>query len=110
MFVTIVCVVSTAWAFPQKISEGLIAISLRNTSMLPKKFTVVSYQPGETGNGTNGFVLLPGSEKRLQFKEGTKLYLASNQQVDRVMSGQRIDADTPFLTVKKQYDGKIFKL
>jgi len=109
IIITVTCLLIVAGAFSQN-NTGLIAVKLKNTSLLPKKLTLVSYQPGETGNGTNGFVLLPGSEKRLLFKEGTKLYLASSQQVDTVMSGKRIDNGKPFLVVKKEDNEKIVAL
>ena len=100
----------TAFSIAQKNEGALIAVKLKNTSLLPKKVTIISYQPGEAGNGTNGLFLLPGSEKKLLFKEGTKIYVASSQQVDTVMSGKRIDNSPPFLTIKKEDNDKTFKL
>ncbi|MGF2411314.1 hypothetical protein [Ferruginibacter sp.] len=101
---------TTAFAFAQKNEPVLITVKIKNTSILPKKVTIISYQPGETGNGTNGIFLMPGSEKKLQFKEGTKIYIANAKQVDTVMSGERIDSGVPFLTVKKEDDNKVFNL
>ncbi len=101
---------TTGFTFAQKNVAGLITVKLKNTSLLPKNVTVVSYQPGETGNGTNGIFLMPGTQKELQFKEGTKIYVATSKQVDTVMSGKRIDKSTPFLEVKKEDDNKVFKL
>ncbi len=110
IIIVILLCFTTAMCFAQKNCTGLIAVKLKNTSMLPKKVTVIAYQPGETGNSTNGFFLMPGSKKKLQFKEGTKVYIASSQQVDTVMSGKRIDTGTPFLTVKMEDNNKTFKL
>ena len=109
IIITLLCF-TTALSFAQKNTSALIVVKLKNTSLLPKKVTVIAYQPGETGNSTNGFFLMPGAQKLLQFKEGTKIYLANSQQVDTVMSGKRIDSGTPFLTVNKESNGKIFKL
>jgi hypothetical protein len=101
---------TTLLAIAQKEEPLLITVKIKNTSILPKKITIISYQPGETGNGTNGFFLMPGSEKKLQFREGTKIYIANSRQVDTVMSGQRIDTAVPFLIVKKEDNNKVFNL
>jgi hypothetical protein len=107
--ITLLCL-STTFTFAQKNAVDLITVKLRNASLLPKKVTVIAYQPGESGNSANGFFLMPCSEKKLQFKEGTKIYVANTQQVGTVMSGKRIDGGTPFLTVRKEDNDKTFKL
>lgn len=91
-------------------TKTLVRINLKNTSLIPKKITVVSYSPGESGNGTQGFSLMPGSQKELQFATGTKIYLANNQQTDSVMSGKRLDGGQLFLIIKTTDNGKTFKL
>ena len=103
-------ILTAAFAFAQKNESNLIVVKIKNASFLPKKITIISYQPGETGNGTNGVFLMPGSEKKLQFKEGTKIYIANAKQVNTVMSGQKIDNDAPFLIVKKEDNNKVFNL
>ncbi|AQG79160.1 hypothetical protein [Spirosoma montaniterrae] len=85
-----------------------ITFTLRNPSLLPKKITLVSYSPGEKGNGTYGFVMLPKGSKKVYYTVGTKLYLANSEQVDVVMSGKRLDAGKPFLIVKADDAGKSF--
>lgn len=89
-------------------STKTVAIKLRNPSLLPKKVTLISYSPGETGNGTNGFMLAPKGSKSFSFPAGTRLYLADSEQVDIVMSGKRIDSGKPFLTVKTEDANKAF--
>ena len=96
-------------AMAQQETAGVVKFGIKNTSVFPKKITVVSYQPGAQGNGTQTAWIAPKSSKNFSFKEGTKVYLASSKQVDVVMSGQRIDNDPPFLVVKKDDDGKIFE-
>ena len=73
---------------------------LKTKKLFPQKITLISYAPGESGNGTNGYILIPGIKKKLVFPVGTKLYLANSQQIGVVMSGKRIDADNPFWVVK----------
>lgn len=85
-----------------------VAFTLRNPSLLPRKITLVSYAPGETGNGTSGIMLAPKGSKSVTFAVGTKLYLANSKQVDVVMSGKSIDAGTPFMIVKADDAGKSF--
>ncbi len=91
-----------------QVSTKTVAIKLRNPSLLPKKVTLISYSPGETGNGTNGFMLAPKGTKSFTFPAGTRLYLADSEQVDVVMSGKRIDSSKPFLTVKTEDANKAF--
>lgn len=85
-----------------------VSIKLKNSSLLPKKVAIISYQPGDAGNGTEQVTIMPKSEKGLTYKVGTKIYLADAKQVDVVMSGQRIGKDKPFLIVKKEDAGKTF--
>ncbi len=88
-----------------------VAISLKNSSLLPRKIALISYEPGETGNSTNIFVLAPvvGS-KTFRFPAGTRLYVADDDQVNTVMSGKRIDSGKPFLTVRPEDAGKSFSV
>jgi hypothetical protein len=92
----------------QNTENSLIKIKLKNTSLLPKKVTIVSYQPGDSGNGTEQITMLPKAEKELTYKEGTKIYLANSKQVNVVMSGGRLDQSKPFLVVKRGDAGKTF--
>ena len=102
------CFLSAA-AVAQQSDNELINIKFKNSSWLPKKCTIISYAPGENGNGTQSYWLLPGGTKEWKFKEGTKLYLANQEQVDVVMSGDRIDNKKPFLIVSKEDRDKVFR-
>ena len=98
----------TAFSFAQT-KSSFITIILKNGSFYPKKCTVISYTPGDGGNGTQAYWLLPAGTKKLQFKEGTKIYLANKSQINFVMGGKRIDTNMPFLIVKKDDNNKSFK-
>ncbi len=87
-----------------------ITFKFKNSSIFPKKLTLISYTPGDSGNGTEGFLMWPGGTKKFSFKEGTKLYLANQKQVGVVMKGNRIDNEKPFLVVTKESGGKVYKL
>lgn len=87
-----------------------VAVRLRNNSLLFRKVALVSYEPGETGNGTSIFWLVPYGVTRRRFTAGTRLYLASNRQVETVMSGKRIDREAPFLEVRTDDEGQTFDL
>lgn len=93
-----------------KVQLKSITIKLKNNSILPQKITLISYRPDETGNGTRGFLMLPQSIKKVKFPVGTKLYLANTDQVNTVMSGAKITDQNPFLIVKEEDDGAIFKI
>jgi hypothetical protein len=87
-----------------------VRFRLKNNQPLPVKITIISYRPDESGNGTTTHWLLPFASKAVRFPTGTKIYLANQQQVNTVMSGKRIDGQTPFLTVKKEDLNRIFKI
>jgi hypothetical protein len=85
-----------------------ITVRLRNSSLLPRKITLISYEPGTIGNGTTGCMLAPKGTKAFRFPIGTKLYIADSEQVDVVMSGKRIDNGKAFLVVKAEDAGQSF--
>jgi hypothetical protein len=86
-----------------------IKFKFKNSSIFPKKLTLISYKPGDGGNGTQGFWMWPGGTKEFSFKEGTKLYMANQKQVDTVMGGNRIDNQKPFLVVNKETANQTIK-
>ena len=87
-----------------------IAFKLKNNNLLPSKVTLISYQPGENGNGTAGFMMGSYGTKLFRFPVGTKIYLANSQQKNTVMSGASIIDQPPFLTVKVGDEGKVFPI
>jgi hypothetical protein len=94
----------------QKQESKNVLIYFKNTSWLPKNFTFVSYSPGEIGNNTQGYFILPGFKRSISYKPGTKVYLVDKEQVNTVMSGQRIDTQKPFLIVQSADQDKIYKI
>lgn len=80
----------------------MVKFKLRNNSMMPTKLSVISYRPDENGNGTNAFYLLPYGTRSFTFPVDTKIFLASQNQVNTVMSGASIAQQVPFLVVKKE--------
>ena len=94
----------------KKVTPEFVRFKLRNNSMLPTKLSVISYRPDENGNGTNAFVILPYATKTYRFPVGTKIYLASQEQVNTVMSGAKISDQPPFLQVKTEDNNKTFNI
>lgn len=90
------------------VAKQTVVVRLHNTSLLPKKVALISYEPGEIGNSTNIFVMNPKGTRAVRFPVGTKLYTADDKQVDVVMSGKRIDSSKPFLIVKAGDNGQVF--
>ncbi len=88
----------------------MVSFKLRNNSLLPKKVAFITYEPGQTGNGTTIFMMGPYGTQKRRLPVGTKVYLANSEQVDVVMSGKRLDSGKPFLTVTKEADGKTFNI
>lgn len=91
-------------------TEPLITVRFRNNSALPRKVALITYKPGESGNGTNIFMMMPYATTKQRFPVGTKVYFADDKQVDVVMSGNRIDSSKPRLTVQPEHTGKAFDI
>jgi hypothetical protein len=79
-----------------------VAIYLRNNSILPRKYTIIGYEPGSMGNWTSGFFLMPYAKKRFDVKLGTKIYNANDKQIGVVMGGGNIRTDEPLVTVSEE--------
>jgi hypothetical protein len=79
-----------------------VVIYLRNNSILPRKYTIIAYEPGSSGNWTSGFVLMPYSKKRFEVKLGTKIYNANDTQIGKVMGGGNIRTDEPLVTISEE--------
>lgn len=94
----------------KNVALEFISFKLKNNSILPAKITVISYRPDEKGNGTTAFVTIPYGTRTYKFPVGTKIYLASQEQVNTVMSGAKISDQPPFLLVKKEDRNKTFNI
>jgi Putative auto-transporter adhesin, head GIN domain len=94
----------------RKETAEIVRFRLRNNSVLPAKLTVISYRPDEKGNGTTAFVIMPYGIKSYRFPVGTKIYLATQEQVNTVMSGAKISDQPPFLQIKKEDNNKTFNI
>jgi hypothetical protein len=88
----------------------MIRFKLMNNSAIMEKITLISYRPDRKGNGTSVFTLIPLGIKNLKFPAGTKIYLATGQQVNTVMGGGKISNEEPFLIVKAGDAGKVFQI
>ncbi len=94
----------------ETITPEFISFRIKNNSLLPAKVTLISYRPDENGNGTRGFLLIALASKRFSFPIGTKIYLANSDQVNTVMSGEKLTDQEPFLVVKKTDADKSFAI
>ena len=88
----------------------LVSFRLKNLHALPVKFTLVSYNPYSEGNGTVSFMLIGLGTKKFRFPAGTRIYMATSEQVNTVMSGATIINQEPFLEVKNEDAGKTFTI
>lgn len=89
--------------------DCIAQISLRNNSWVLRKFTIISYPPGNTGNNTVVMWLGPGMRRSFQFAGGTRVYAATRRQTEVVMSGRPLH-DRPLLVVSCNDDGKVVSL
>ena len=67
--------------FAQDKIEKTITFKFKNNSILPHKYTFITYAPNQKGNGTFGDVFVPFGTKEFNVKIGTKIYLAKRKQV-----------------------------
>lgn len=88
-------------------SQREISVRFRNNSFWFRKVAVISYWPGETGNGTEVVWVVPFGVFRRRFPIGTRVYLADDAQVQTVMSGRRLTGP-PRLTVAADDEGLTF--
>ena len=103
LIITFAIAFSSIAAFAQE----NISFKIKNNSFIPKKLVLISYSPGDAGNGTQGVWMWPKDTKSFEFKTGTKLYMANQKQVNLVMGGKRIDQQKPFLVVSLDVQNKV---
>ena len=87
-----------------------VQIFLVNKTILPKKRTFIIYRPNIPGNSTQVKWFLPFERWKICLPEGSKVYIASKQEIETVMQGSRIDDQPPFLEVKKENQKEKFKI
>jgi len=75
---------------------------LKNNSLLPKRITFIIYQPQQEGNNTIVKWFLPFQRVKFNLPVESKIYVATDSQVDVVMQGRRIDSDQPFMRVDEK--------
>jgi hypothetical protein len=99
--------------FAQEVTPAKkIVIRLENNSIRIYKLALLSFEPGQEGNGTRVSSMLPYTVKEYTFPEGTALYFGNEEQVNFTMSGKNIyqRGDKPNLIVKATDAGKTFQL
>jgi len=92
------------------VDTSKVQFYLKNKSILPKKVTFIIYQPQQEGNNTLVKWFLPYQKVKFELPVKSKIYMASDSQVDTVMQGKRIDSDKPFLIVDKKMNNATLKL
>jgi putative oxidoreductase len=92
------------------VDTSKVQFYLKNNSILPKKVTFIIYQPQQEGNNTLVKWFLPFQKVKFELPVKSKIYMASDSQVDTVMQGKRIDSDKPFLSVDKKMNSATLKL
>lgn len=83
---------------------------LKNNSLFPKKRTFIIYQPQQEGNNTLVKWFLPFQKINFYLPVKSKIYMATDSQVDIVMQGKRIDSDKPFITVDEKINNITLQL
>jgi hypothetical protein len=95
--------------FAQDKNDKMVTIKFKNNSMLPRKYTFITYAPNSKENGTTGDYIIPNGTKELKIVVGTKIYLAERKEVKIVMAGTPLTGE-PFYVAKLEDEGKIINL
>lgn len=95
---------------PTKSKVEKVKITFKNNSVLPRKYTFVTYWTKDrSNNATEGVVLAPYATKTITDVVGTELFIANPSQVNTVMSGEKIEGKA-FWVFKTEDDGKTINL
>jgi hypothetical protein len=100
---------SFSTSFAQDNGAKTITFKFKNNSLLPRKYTFITYAPNSKENGTTGDYILPNGTKEFKVLVGTKIYLAERKEVKIVMSGTPLTGE-PFYVAKLDDDGKVINL
>jgi uncharacterized membrane protein len=95
--------------FAQAKNDKMVGVKFKNNSILPRKYTFITYAPNSKENGTFGDIIIPNGTKELKVVVGTKIYLANRKQIDVVMGGNQLTGE-PFYIAKLEDDGKVINL
>ena len=95
---------------PPAMEEELVEFSLKNNSLIPRKYVIITYRPDKLGNQTRMPFFLPFAKRKFRLPVGSKVYAPSQQQVDIVMSGASIRNDPPLVLVEEATAGKSIKI
>ncbi len=87
-----------------------IQFYLKNKNILPRKITFIIYKPQHEGNNTIVKWFLPYQKIQIDLPVGSKIYIATKLQIDKVMQGNRIDGDLPFIRVEEKIKDSIIPL
>ncbi len=97
-------------AFAQEKPTQKVSITFKNNSLLPRKYTFVTYWTKDrNNNATEGVVLAPYATKTITDVVGTELFLANSTQINTVMSGKKIE-NKAFWVFKSEDNGKTINL
>lgn len=97
-------------AFAQEKPTKKVSITFKNNSVLPRKYTFVTYWTKDrSNNATEGVMLAPYATKTITDVVGTELFLANSTQINTVMSGKKIE-DKAFWVFKSEDNGKTINL
>ena len=92
------------------VDTSKVQFYIKNNSILPKKVTLIIYQPQQEGNNTIVKWFLPFLKVKFDLPVKTKIYIATDAQVDTVMQGKRIDSDKPFLIMDEKINNITLQL
>ena len=107
--ILVIFITSFSSVFAQDKSEKTVTFKFKNNSILPHKYTFITYAPNSKGNGTVGDMFIPFGTKEFKVLVGTKIYLANRKEVKVVMSGTPLTGE-PFYVAKLEDNGKVINL
>jgi hypothetical protein len=109
MAILVIFFASFSTVLAQDKSDKIVTFKFKNNSILPRKYTFITYAPNSKENGTFGDFITPNGTKEFKVLVGTKIYLANRKQVRVVMGGSPL-TDEPFYIAKLEDNGRVINL
>ena len=109
IIILVISFASFSSVFAQDKGGKIVTFKFKNNSILPHKYTFITYAPNSKENGTTGDIILPNGTREFKVLVGTKIYLADRKEVKVVMGGNQLTGN-PFYIAQLEDDGKVINL
>lgn len=99
-----------SWAAPAATAPEPIEVFYRNNRGWFKPVTLIYYPPGDERGEVESRLLLPWQRFRMSLPTGTRVYVASPEQVERWRGGASLRHLPPAMTIRPSDAGELYNL